>query len=86
MGENRIFGRTLSLILENIENYLLSCYDVVGLLIMIKVCCFVSILFHVVLQRCVISPCFAIRLLESFNDLYWSFESNCLHIFIIFVF
>jgi hypothetical protein len=35
--EIRIFGRTLSLILENIENYLLSCYDVVGLLIMIKV-------------------------------------------------
>lgn len=33
----RIFGRTLSLILENIENYLLNCYDVVGLLIMIKV-------------------------------------------------
>lgn len=35
--KNRIFGRTLSLILENIENYLLGCYDVVGLLIMIKV-------------------------------------------------
>jgi hypothetical protein len=35
---NRIFGRTLSLILENIENYLLNCSDVVGLLIMIKVC------------------------------------------------
>jgi hypothetical protein len=34
---HRIFGRTLSLILENIENYLLNCSDVVGLLIMIKV-------------------------------------------------
>lgn len=34
---NRIFGRTLSLILENIENYLLNCSDMVGLLIMIKV-------------------------------------------------
>ena len=33
----RIFGRTLSLILENIENYLLNCNDIVGLLIMIKV-------------------------------------------------
>lgn len=34
---NRIFGRTLSLILENLENYLLNCYDAVGLLLMIKV-------------------------------------------------
>ena len=34
---HRIFGRTLSLILENIENYLLVCNDIVGLLIMIKV-------------------------------------------------
>ena len=33
----RIFGRTMSLVLESIENYLLSCADVVGLLIMIKV-------------------------------------------------
>jgi len=34
---NRIFGRTLSLLLENLENYLLNCYDAVGLLLMIKV-------------------------------------------------
>ena len=34
---NRIFGRTLSLVLENMENYLLNCFDAVGLLIMIKV-------------------------------------------------
>lgn len=34
---NRIFGRTLSLTLENLENYLLGCYDGVGLLLMIKV-------------------------------------------------
>lgn len=34
---NRIFGRSLSLVLENLENYLLSCHDIVGLLLMIKV-------------------------------------------------
>ena len=34
---NKIFGRTLSLTLENLENYLLGCYDGVGLLLMIKV-------------------------------------------------
>lgn len=34
---NKIFGRTLSLILENLENYLLSCYDAVGLLLMIRI-------------------------------------------------
>ena len=34
---NKIFGRTLSLLLENLENYLLNCYDAVGLLLMIKV-------------------------------------------------
>mmetsp|Transcript_8188 Transcript_8188/g.15453 ORF Transcript_8188/g.15453 Transcript_8188/m.15453 type:complete len:728 (+) Transcript_8188:155-2338(+) len=34
---NRIFGRTLSLILENLENYLLTCHDSIGLLLMIKV-------------------------------------------------
>eukprot|EP01041_Mallomonas_annulata_P001396 gene1396-2688_t len=34
---NKIFVRTLSLILENLENYLLNCYDAIGLLLMIKV-------------------------------------------------
>lgn len=34
---NKIFVRTLSLILENLENYLLTCFDAVGLLLMIKV-------------------------------------------------
>jgi len=33
---NRIYGRTLSSVLENIENYLLGCYDAVGLLLLIK--------------------------------------------------
>jgi hypothetical protein len=32
----KIFGRTLSLIIETLENYLLTCYDAVGLLLMIK--------------------------------------------------
>jgi hypothetical protein len=31
-----IFGRTLSLILEQLENYLFNCYDCLGLLLMIK--------------------------------------------------
>mmetsp|Transcript_20438 Transcript_20438/g.34213 ORF Transcript_20438/g.34213 Transcript_20438/m.34213 type:complete len:714 (-) Transcript_20438:96-2237(-) len=44
---NRIFGRTLSLVLENIENYLLNCYDIVGLLIMIKM----THLLRLVMQR-----------------------------------
>lgn len=34
---NKIFGRTLSLVIENLENYLLNCYDMVGLLLMIKI-------------------------------------------------
>ena len=34
---NRIFGRTLSLILEFLENYLLNCYDAIGLLLVIRV-------------------------------------------------
>jgi hypothetical protein len=34
---NKIFGRTLSLILEFLENYLLNCYDAIGLLLIIKV-------------------------------------------------
>jgi len=33
----RIFGRTLSLILENVEHYLINCFDAVGLLLMIRV-------------------------------------------------
>jgi hypothetical protein len=34
---NRIFGRTLSLVLEFLENYLLNCYDSIGLLLVIRV-------------------------------------------------
>jgi hypothetical protein len=34
---NRIFGRTLSLVLEFLENYLLGCYDAIGLLLVIRV-------------------------------------------------
>jgi len=30
-------SRTISLVLENLENYLFTCWDAVGLLIMIKV-------------------------------------------------
>mmetsp|Transcript_10512 Transcript_10512/g.23326 ORF Transcript_10512/g.23326 Transcript_10512/m.23326 type:complete len:663 (-) Transcript_10512:102-2090(-) len=44
---NRIFGRALSLILENIENFLLGCYDAVGLLIMIRM----THLLRLVMQR-----------------------------------
>lgn len=44
---NRIFGRTISLVLENIENYLLTCFDSVGLLIMIKM----THLLRLVMQR-----------------------------------
>lgn len=32
----RVFAKTLSLCLENIENYLFTCYDAIGLLIMIR--------------------------------------------------
>jgi vacuolar protein sorting-associated protein 52 len=34
---NKMFGRTLSSILEFLENYLLNCYDAIGLLLVIKV-------------------------------------------------
>ena len=34
---NKMFGRTLSLVLEFLENYLLNCYDAIGLLLVIKV-------------------------------------------------
>jgi vacuolar protein sorting-associated protein 52 len=34
---NKMFSRTLSLILEFLENYLLNCYDAIGLLLVIKV-------------------------------------------------
>jgi len=33
---NAIFAKTLSLCLENLENYLFNCYDAIGLLLMIK--------------------------------------------------
>lgn len=33
---NRIFARTLSLCLEQLENYLFSCHDAIGLLLMIR--------------------------------------------------
>jgi len=33
---NQIFSRTISLILENLENYLFGCFDALGLLLMIK--------------------------------------------------
>ena len=45
----RIFGRTMSLVLENLENYLLNCYDAVGLLIMIKVILKYSVLFNFII-------------------------------------
>ena len=34
---NLIFARTISLCLENLENYLFTCWDAIGLLLMIKV-------------------------------------------------
>ncbi len=34
---NHIFGKTLSMILESIENHMLQCYDSVGLLLMIHI-------------------------------------------------
>ena len=44
---SKIFGRTLSLILEILENFLLTCYDGVGLLLMIKI----INMFRLVMQR-----------------------------------
>lgn len=44
---NKIFNRTLSLILEFLENYLLNCYDAIGLLLVIKV----AHLQRIVMQR-----------------------------------
>ncbi len=32
-----IYGKTLSMLLEFIENYLVACYDAVGILLMIRV-------------------------------------------------
>jgi hypothetical protein len=55
---NKIFGRTLSLILEHLENYLVNCFDAVGLLIMIKV----THLQRMVMQRR------RIPILDSFFD------------------
>ena len=34
---NRVFGRTIGVVLENIENYLLTCYDPVGLMLLIRI-------------------------------------------------
>lgn len=36
-AHNRIFSRVLSLVLEQLENYLFNCYDCLGLLLMIKI-------------------------------------------------
>jgi vacuolar protein sorting-associated protein 52 len=44
---NAVFARTLSLCLENLENYLFSCYDAIGLLLMIKL----TVAFRHVMQR-----------------------------------
>lgn len=55
---NKIFGRTLSLILEYLENYLLNCHDVISLLLMIKM----TYLQHLVMQRR------RIPVLDSFFD------------------
>ena len=55
---NAIFARTLSLCLENLENYLFNCYDAIGLLLMIKI----TIAFRQVMQRR------RIAVLDSFFD------------------
>ena len=34
---NQIFAKTVSLVLENLENHLFNCHDAIGLLLMIKV-------------------------------------------------
>lgn len=34
---NRIYAKTIAMLLENLENYLLACYDAVGILLMIRV-------------------------------------------------
>lgn len=44
---SKIFGKTISMILENLENFLLNCYDSVGLLLMIKS----SYAQHLIMQR-----------------------------------
>lgn len=53
-----IFAKTLSLCLENLENYLFNCYDAIGLLLMIKV----TIGFRLIMQRR------RIAVLDSFFD------------------
>jgi hypothetical protein len=45
----RIFGSTLSLILNDIENYLLNCYDCIGILLFIKVIVLIDDITHRVL-------------------------------------
>jgi vacuolar protein sorting-associated protein 52 len=34
---NRIYGKAISMVLENLENYLLNCNDSIGILVMIRV-------------------------------------------------
>merc|ERR1711991_875117 len=54
----KIFGKTLSLVLENLENFLLNSFDAVGLVLMIKT----SYAQHLVMQRR------RIPILDSFFD------------------
>jgi len=44
---NAVFARTLSLCLENLENYLFNCYDAISLLLMIRL----TIFFRRIMQR-----------------------------------
>lgn len=44
---NRIYGKTIAGLLENFENYLVACHDVVGLLLLIRM----THLFRLVMQR-----------------------------------
>lgn len=44
---NRIYGKTITALLEHIENYLLACYDIVGILILIRM----THLMRLVMQR-----------------------------------
>lgn len=53
-----IFAKTLSLCLENLENYLFNCYDAIGLLLMIKI----TIGFRHMMQRR------RVAVLDSFFD------------------
>lgn len=44
---NRLYGKTIAGLLENFENYLVACHDVVGLLLLIRM----THLFRLVMQR-----------------------------------